>query len=174
MPDPGGCRPDWHPDEAAACHISDLTTVDIPALAALEKDCFPRPWSGPAYAESLARPGTGGFTATRINKDLFTGFVFFGIITDEMHIYKLAVAESYRHRGIGTRLMTAAMELAYRREIRRILLEFRESNRPASRFYRKLGFFASGRRNQYYDNQEDAILMTKTMKEACHGNSNRH
>lgn len=174
MPDPDGRRRYWHPDEAAACHISDLTTVDIPTLAALEKDCFPRPWSEAAYADSLAAPGTGGFSATRIDNDLFIGYVLFGIIADEMHIYKLAVAGPYRHRGIGTRLMTSALELAYRRKIRRIILEFRESNRPASRFYRQLGFFAAGRRKRYYDNQENAILMTKTMKEACHGNSNRH
>jgi ribosomal-protein-alanine N-acetyltransferase len=81
-------------------------------------------------------------------------------VADELHILNIATLPSVRRRGLGTALMTVALEYAASSGVRLILLEVRRSNRDAHRFYRRLGFSATGVRPNYYaDNGEDAIEM---------------
>jgi ribosomal-protein-alanine N-acetyltransferase len=81
-------------------------------------------------------------------------------VADELHILNIATLPSMRRQGLGTSLMTAAIEYAGQSGVRLVLLEVRRSNREALRLYRKLGFSALGVRPGYYsDNGEDAIDM---------------
>ena len=49
-------------------------------------------------------------------------------------------------------------------QITRIMLEVREGNKAARRFYEKCGFTEDGIRKNYYENpQENAILMSKNL-----------
>lgn len=160
-----GCR-EAGPNPAQPYRLSALTEADLPRLALLEKKCFLSPWSSAAWSEGLAAPGAAGYVARPAGSDRLIGYVFFQVIIDEIHVLKLATAEQYRHCRIGTGLMQMVMTLAGRRRTARIILEVRQSNQPAISFYRKLGFRECGRRKDYYDIQEDAIIMDKTIKTA--------
>lgn len=82
-------------------------------------------------------------------------------VADELHILNIATDAAMRGRGLGTSLMTVALEYAAASGVRLVLLEVRRSNRGAQRFYRRLGFSVMGVRAGYYaDNDEDAIEMT--------------
>jgi len=56
------------------------------------------------------------------------------------HIYNVAVQEAYRGRGIGRRLMEAALELARGRGGAWAILQVRQNNAPAMQLYQRLGF----------------------------------
>ena len=56
----------------------------------------------------------------------------------------MGVLRAYRGRGIGTRLIVAAMDAARERGLERIELEVFASNQPAIGLYKKMGFVVEG------------------------------
>jgi len=89
------------------------------------------------------------------------GFLVARLAGSEIEILNLAVRPEARRRGIGTSLVEAA--LAWGRESRAesAILEVRESNLAALRFYERHNFQVTGRRPRYYASPiEDALLLT--------------
>jgi [ribosomal protein S18]-alanine N-acetyltransferase len=83
------------------------------------------------------------------------------LIVDEIHIATVATHPDYRQQGVGKKLLLHALLSAKEEGALTSFLEVRESNIAALEMYRKFGFIESGRRQDYYkDNNEDAILMT--------------
>jgi ribosomal-protein-alanine N-acetyltransferase len=81
----------------------------------------------------------------------------------EAEILNLVVSAGWRRRGIGSRLMEAALEGAKASGAVRVFLEVRESNEGAQAFYSRLGFSQDGLRPNYYrDPPEDALLLSRT------------
>ncbi|HOP41586.1 MAG TPA: GNAT family N-acetyltransferase, partial [Geobacteraceae bacterium] len=68
-------------------------------------------------------------------------------------------------KGIGKLLVLAALEEFRKRGASFVALEVRPSNAAAIALYRHVGFVATGRRKRYYENGEDAILMSIEMNE---------
>jgi len=76
-------------------------------------------------------------------------------------IMKLCVDEQFRHRQIGTKLLTY-MELQFTDVSDQFILEVRASNSGAICFYEGIGYKQIGRRKNFYQNpQEDANLLLK-------------
>ncbi len=93
--------------------------------------------------------------------ELVAGFVGMWLMADEAHIVTIATRESHRRRGIGERLLIAAIELAQQKHQPLVTLEVRVSNGAAIALYEKYGFEEVGRRPRYYsDNREDALIFT--------------
>jgi ribosomal-protein-alanine N-acetyltransferase len=87
------------------------------------------------------------------------GFVCAKAPTGEWEIENIVVAIEFLRQGIADRLMQVLIDHAEKGGASRILLEVRESNRPARRLYEKHAFHEVGRRRNYYWNpSEDAIL----------------
>ena len=94
------------------------------------------------------------------------GFLIARQAGDEAEILNLAVAPENRRAGMGTALLSAAIESLRARGVGRVFLEVRESNAGAIAFYAKHGFSKSGRREDYYrDPRESAILMQRTLSQ---------
>lgn len=73
----------------------------------------------------------------------------------------IAVAAGSQRRGLGRRLLQAAVDELRRAGIQEVWLEVRASNHPALELYRSFGFHETGRRSRYYrDPVEDAVLMS--------------
>lgn len=68
---------------------------------------------------------------------------------DEVELLLLAVAPTYRRRGIGLRLLEDLTVSAKQKGAARLLLEMRKGN-PAEHLYRKFGFSPIGERRDYY------------------------
>ena len=72
------------------------------------------------------------------------------------HIVSIAVHPAYRRRGLGTRLV----EEVLKRTKGRAIVEVRESNEVAIRFYKRLGFELRTIIPKYYGD-EDALVMVR-------------
>jgi ribosomal-protein-alanine N-acetyltransferase len=93
-------------------------------------------------------------------QELVLGFVGLWLMMGEAHIVTLAVRESRRRRGLGELLLIRAVDVAMAHGQEVITLEVRRTNDAAISLYEKYGFSRAGLRRRYYENDEDAVIMT--------------
>ena len=64
-----------------------------------------------------------------------------GVVTgDWMGVFEVVVAQAFRGRGLGRKLMNALRGWAWGEGARRAYLQVMEDNQPAIELYRRLGF----------------------------------
>ncbi|HET6442946.1 MAG TPA: GNAT family N-acetyltransferase [candidate division Zixibacteria bacterium] len=83
-------------------------------------------------------------------------------------VWELDVAETYRRRGVGWQLVNALAEKARVAGLRTLVCETQNTNMPAIRFYRRVGFQIEGIDLSYYSNDnfpdgEIALFMKKRL-----------
>ncbi|MBI3910428.1 MAG: ribosomal protein S18-alanine N-acetyltransferase [Armatimonadetes bacterium] len=138
--------------------IRAMKQEDIPQVSAVDRLCFPVPWSPQTFAAEIRQ--LAGFYLVAELRGRIVGYIGSWMVLDEVHIATLGVHPDLRRRHIAARLLLALLEEATRRRVRRVTLEVRASNTAARELYQKYGFEAVGVRHGYYsDNGEDAILM---------------
>ena len=135
--------------------IKNAQPEHIPAIAALERVCFPAdPWPEDMIARMADR-----FTVA-VEDGAVAGYLVLSSVLDEGNIDNVAVAPAFRRRGIADALVADAVIRAREAELAFVTLEVRASNVPAIRLYEKHAFRAIGRRKNYYEKpREDAIIM---------------
>lgn len=142
--------------------ISEMTRGDIPALAALEADCFSEPWSEQAFLDTLESP-TAFFLVAADENGAVLGYGGMHTVQGESYITNIAVSPDCRRQGVGRALLTALTARAAENGGRFITLEVRVSNTAAIALYAALGFARAGIRPRFYTRPtEDALLMTRT------------
>jgi [ribosomal protein S18]-alanine N-acetyltransferase len=136
---------------------------DAAAIAAIDAQDNPSPWSASSCAESLLHcDALVAQDATAV----VTAFVLFQVVLDQCEILNVAVDRGARRRGLGARLLQQALLAARARGARNCFLEVRESNHAARQLYRGAGFIEQGRRKGYYRlgaTSEDALLMQRVL-----------
>ncbi|MFN3648651.1 MAG: ribosomal protein S18-alanine N-acetyltransferase [Armatimonadota bacterium] len=138
--------------------IRAMSPEDLEAVCAIDRRCFPEPWSRETFAGECASP-VGYYRVAELEGRV-AGYLGSQIIPDEAHVTTFGVAPELRRRGVGERLLADFLLAAVQAGCRRITLEVRASNRAAEQLYRKWGFAPVSRRRGYYtDNDEDAIVM---------------
>ena len=147
--------------------INLMDKADLPEILAIERECFPSPWSVSMFTRELERSHSVCLTA-RINvkgKKTIGAYIIFWLVAGEVHLHNLAVKKEHRKQGIAYRLMEAMREIAGKNEITVQTLEVRESNIEAIKLYQKCGFVVEGIRPLYYaDTREDALIMWADVK----------
>lgn len=136
---------------------------DVPQIAKIERASIPQPWSEAAFTAALA--DEKAVTLAAFCSGVLCGFITGVYLLDTADIYSVAVSSEYRQKGAGKRLLEKFFS-ALPDEVNNVCLEVRESNVPAIKLYEKLGFERAGlRKNFYQDPRENAILMTKNLKD---------
>ncbi len=135
---------------------------DIDAIHVLELESFPSPWRLEFFESELAADRRLSLVATRGKR--LVGYVFAMWLFEEMHVNKIAVADSERRRGIARLLMDRCFEFARENGIVTISLEVRQSNRGAHDFYLSLGFKPLYVRSKYYPDSESAVVMSRAVR----------
>ncbi|MDR2946870.1 MAG: ribosomal protein S18-alanine N-acetyltransferase [Candidatus Adiutrix sp.] len=135
-----------------------LTAHDLPGVMRLEKASYPQPWTVDNFLGEFNRRVTLPMGLKRGGE--LAAHCFFWVIAPEIHLLNLAVEPQYRRLGLAGRLMTAMMTVGQRAGVTSYYLEARPSNTPAIALYESRGFKVTGRRPAYYEDGEDACLMT--------------
>jgi ribosomal-protein-alanine N-acetyltransferase len=149
------------PDETiggtSPVRVRRMSASDVPAaLAVLQESPEASIWSNESLLESVAH---GNGWAAELDGS-FAGFLIGQVAGDEFEILNLAVGKACRRQGVGTQLVSAALEYALTADAPEAYLEVRASNEGGIAFYTRLGFLACGRRTNYYgDPVEDAVLL---------------
>ncbi len=130
------------------------------AVAAIERSSFSDPWSECMFAQELL-VDAGWRTVAVDDEEGVLGFLVGRSYSDEWHLMDLAVAPSWRQRGVGRSLVDAFLKAADEAG-RPVILEVRPSNGPANELYAGCGFEEIGRRPNYYPRSgEDAAVLCR-------------
>lgn len=137
--------------------VRPMRAADLPAVMEVARASLPQPWSEPVWREELASV-FGVYLVLQRGSDV-SGFVGVKRVAEEAHVMTLAVPPGSRRRGLGRALVLTAFADPALAGVRRVYLEVRPSNAAARALYDSLGFRETGRRKNYYGD-EDALLMT--------------
>jgi ribosomal-protein-alanine N-acetyltransferase len=150
--------------ESKADHkIRLMTESDVLQIIQLETQIFPDPWTRETFLEAMWEPDVQSLVV--IKGDRIIGYMVTLWAEERIHILNIAVDKDYRKRGIATKLITGLEKSASKQGIRYVSLDVRVSNDVAIAFYTKHNFQTIGQRTQYYPNDEDALIMAKSIKE---------
>lgn len=142
--------------------FTTLNTQRIDEVLTIEAASFRRPWNRRAFENEFTRRDATHFAVLSPDSRRMIGYVFFRILSGDMHLLKIAIAPGWRRMGVATWALKHCLAVARRRRIERMMLEVRVGNRAAISLYGKLGFKIVEIRHQYYnDTGEDALVMTK-------------
>lgn len=152
----------------ASAVIAQMTEHDLLEVVEIEESSGLSRWGWDAYLGELVRPAETVMLVARPEEhergtESFSilGFIAARLAADELHINNMAVREGLRQGGIGSQLLSTALEEGRKRGALRSFLEVRASNLAAQKLYGKFGFELSGRRVRYYAEPiEDALVMT--------------
>lgn len=137
--------------------LRPMTPDDIDAVAALEAELFPQPWSRGVFVDELSQ-ASRSYIVAEDDSGTVVGYGGILVIGEDAHITTVAVAVQRRNRGLGTRIMLRLVDTAVARGAEHLTLEVRPSNEPARRLYSRFGFAPVGVRKEYYVD-EDALVM---------------
>lgn len=140
-----------------------MTESHLSQVAALEKACFPLPWSEESL-RLLLPPAIGrGVVALVADRVVAYGGIL--PVAGEGQITNILTDPAYRSRGIGRAVIAALLECARLAQCENVLLEVRKSNLRAQSLYRSLGFTEIGTRHAFYRMPtEDAVMMEIKVK----------
>ena len=80
---------------------------------------------------------------------------------DEGHVTNIVTKKDKRGNNIGTLMLEEIINIAKNKNMKSITLEVNVNNNIAINLYKKYGFKEVGTRPKYYNNTDDAIIMTK-------------
>ena len=137
---------------------------DILQVHEIGKQCFTTPWQISSFEYELENRDAVLKVAV-LNVEI-VGYICIRSILDVTHVMDLAIAPRFKRMGIGSLLLSDALQelRRLRPAIKLVTLEVRESNIAAVKLYEKYGFREIGRRRGYYKKPaEDALIMELDM-----------
>ena len=140
-----------------------LECDDLDAVAAIEAEVNPQPWSRLLFEGELALPDGCRYWLVAVRGGSIVGFGGIMFAGDTAHLMNLGIAPAQARNGIGRRLCLELFSEARRRQATELTLEVRSSNAPAISLYHKLNMTQVGVRARYYPDGEDALILTTTL-----------
>ena len=142
--------------------VRPATPDDVAAIAALEAEALGRD----AWPEGLVREGVVGALPTvhYLVADVageVVGHAVASIAGDIAELQRIAVSAARRRTGVASALLDSVLALLEGTEADRVLLEVREDNEAARRFYAQGGFVEIDRRPRYYRDGATAVVMQR-------------
>jgi ribosomal-protein-alanine N-acetyltransferase len=132
--------------------LSEASTRDAAAIAALHATSFQRGWSEQEIEGMLLDRHI--ITHRALAGAKLAGFIMSRLVEDEAEILSVAVARRQRGRGLARELLNLNLRRLAGLGARAVFLEVDEHNDPALRLYRRAGFSELSRRPNYYPGED--------------------
>lgn len=126
---------------------------DATGISEMEESYFSDLWAKKDIFSYICSEDGMSFVATDGGEVI--AYVIGRIIPPEGEIYRIAVREARRGRGIGYRLLSYALKTERGRGLESVFLEVREKNAAAIALYSSFGFKEIAMRKNYYKNPTD-------------------
>jgi len=146
--------------------IDTMSEKDIDPVLSIEQASFKNPWSRISFLNELSNKYSHNFVLKLENSFetyQIIAYLCFRLITDEIHILKIAVNPEQRSKGMAFKFLNHCLGTFCEQKIKSAILEVRQSNTAGIALYEKIGFGIEAQIPNYYsDTHEDVILMRKT------------
>ncbi len=142
--------------------IREFKRPDLKRVLEIEMASFKDPYPANILLD-IYNLGAGFLVAQENNR--VVGYIIFWIrFEDEGHIISIAVDRSDRRTDVGSKLVEASIEIFKKFLVKEIKLEVRIGNKGARKFYIKLGFKEDKVVEDYYEDLENAVIMSKNLE----------
>ena len=141
------------------CTIENFSEHHLSDVLKIESASNITPWSEGIFLKTLQSRSIS-FVITSEEKVI--AFCIANTVLDECHLQNIAVIEELRGKGIGKFMLNILFKRAKLSDLDTVLLEVRESNEIARKFYRDNGFKELSVRKNYYkaeNGRENAVIM---------------
>ena len=139
--------------------IKKMTVFDLDSIAENLQTDYDDFWNYNVFKSELENENSKYIVAHQNN--CIVGFAGIWIAIDVAHITNIVVKKDLRKTGIGTLLLQELINMCKNLQIKEITLEVNEHNVSAIKLYEKFGFKQVGLRKKYYNNEDNALIMTK-------------
>ena len=138
--------------------ISKMTTNDLNEIASILSTEFDDFWNENIFRQELQNENSE-YIVARLNNEI-VGFAGIWISPVDIHITDIVVKKDKRNMKIGSNILEELIKLAETKKRETLTLEVNEKNEIAQKLYLNYGFEKLGKRKKYYNNEDDAIIMT--------------
>ena len=142
--------------------VSSMTSNDLNSIKNILISDFDDFWDYNILNSEL-NCNSSKYIVIKTENNEIVGFSGLKIIVDEADIMNIVVKKSYRNLGLGSILLQNLINISKLQNLKSITFEVAENNLPAIHFYKKFMFKIVGIRPNYYNNETNAILMTKKL-----------
>lgn len=138
--------------------IKKMEDKHLDGVIEVEQLSLKSPWSKKMFEEEL-KSKTAMYKVI-IENEKVVAYMGMHCVCGEGHITNIAVHPDYRRKNMASALINDFILHARQNHFEFLTLEVRKSNEAAINLYSKFGFKEVGVRKKYYEQKEDAILMT--------------
>ena len=135
--------------------ILEMSYTDLENIK-LNYSMFPNIWEYDVLQDDY---NDSKYIVIKQNEEIY-GFAGFRTIFEEMEIMNIVTKADKRNQGFASNMLSYILRYAHNHEMEKINLEVNENNLPAIKLYKTYGFQVVGKRNAYYKDGGNAILMT--------------
>lgn len=139
--------------------IKPLELCDFDFIDPLEKALFSHPFPMHIYISDFKNNPFSHYFKMVLGDEII-GYAAMWITFEDCQIVTIGIAKRYQGRGFGTMLLEYLLDYARSHGCTNLTLEVRVSNEKAIALYQKLNFYKISMRKRYYEDGEDAYLMT--------------
>lgn len=139
--------------------VRPMQEEDLEAIQEIEETSFPVSWPANSFLNEIRDNHVACYLVAKW-ESLVLGYCGAWIIIDEGHITTMAVHPDYRGKKIGKLLMWHMMDECLKRGVHWATLEVRKNGDVAQKLYLSFGFSVVGERKEYYQNGDDAFIMS--------------
>jgi ribosomal-protein-alanine N-acetyltransferase len=138
--------------------IRPMKWWDLEQVHAVEQRVFgPTAWPVESFWGELARDDR--YYVVLVDGETVRGYAGLWLVPPDADVQTIAVAPDGQGRGAGQSLLSHLVEHARAADCRRLHLEVRADNEAAIGLYARNGFTTIRRRERYYPDFSDALVM---------------
>lgn len=139
--------------------ILPMTMEDLEVIKYDLEEKFDKFWTYGILKSEIANINSRYIVAKCKNE--IVGFAGISLIVDEANIMNIVIKKEKRKQGIGSLLLEKLISISKELKAISITLEVNCNNLPAINLYKKFDFQEVGLRKKYYNNTDDALIMTR-------------
>ncbi|WP_312654443.1 ribosomal protein S18-alanine N-acetyltransferase [Proteiniclasticum sp.] len=137
--------------------IIEMEPEHVNTVYTISEGAFPLPWAKEELIREIINPHALNLVA--LYEDTVCGYIQCWYTYEDADILNIAVDEHFKRQGIARALLNRLITLLKEKNVQNIFLEVRVSNIPAQMLYKSFGFITLAKRERYYINGEDALVM---------------